>query len=121
MLNLDTEAVSKLLEEVSTVGGDSEDTTYLAAKHFEEQVLISGYCLSFALCRATKPASQRRNEVLLFGQFVSESFVELCSFDEEFVQFMLSHVRDGSVTLPDQIRELFEKKLSFDYKDALRT
>lgn len=121
MLNLDTEAVSQLLEEVALADEDSEDNVYLAAKYFEEQVLVSGYCLSFALCKATKPTSQRRNEALLFDQFVSESFVELCSFDEEFVQFMLSHVRDGSVTLPDQIRELFEKKLSFDYKDALRS
>lgn len=121
MISLNTEGVSDLVHDIGADGEDCRNEAYLVAKHFEDRVLVSGYCLSFALCKASKDSETRIREASSFFGFVDTCFVDLCTFEEEFIAFMLSHVRDVEVSLPEQIRDLHEKLSSHNYKDALRT
>lgn len=121
MINLDSAHVSILLESLGQLGDKCSDPAYLASKYFEEPVAISGYCVSFALCKRTKGAAVRLAEAREFARFVDECYVDFCTFDDGFVEFMLRHVRDSSVALPDQIRDLHDRKLSHDYANAIRS
>lgn len=122
MLSVDGEQLEELIDAIGTEkkGGSVDNVFYELAKNWEEEICVCCYDVAISTCKASKETIKRQNDCDNFYEFAENSRVDLCNINSEFVSFMLRHVRDSSLNLREQLRDLQTRFSSHDYSHSIR-
>jgi hypothetical protein len=121
MIGLNAEDVNQLLDALTSRGEKlAQNEPYQLAANWEDCVAISSYDLTVPLCRRSKGAIQRAQECDAFFNWISGTYVDFCEIGPDFVSFMMRHVRDSRLDLPQQVRQLHQWLHEYDYSNTYR-
>lgn len=121
MIGLNADEVNALLDALTSSGERlSKNEAYQVAANWEDCVAVSSYDLAVPLCKRSKDATQRALECDAFFQWISGTYVDFSEIGPDFVSFMMRHVRDARLDLPQQVRQLHQWLLEYDYSNTFR-
>lgn len=122
MLSVDGEQLEEIIDaiDIEKKGGNAGNELYELAKNWEEEICVCCYDVAISTCKASKGTSKRQSDCDNFYEFSENCRVDVCSINSEFVSFMLRHVRDLSLDLREQLRDLQTRYSNHDYSHTIR-
>ncbi|MBK6400037.1 MAG: hypothetical protein IPN61_13175 [Bacteroidetes bacterium] len=88
-------------------------------KNWEEQIVIINYLLTQIIQKKIKKGSLPVSFLQELYDLIEEGDFVLDELDRNFIEFMFSHVRYSS-DMNENIRQLKERHLEYDYRNTIR-